>query len=102
MEAPIPGSSDPHSRSAVNEQFVGATLMTFTAVALYDTLDDRDRRRIVVPFADEEERSHWNFLPESGRRGVPLRDMTHQQQILVHRLICQGMTVEGYSRSSPR
>ena len=82
----------------MNEQFVGATLMTFTAIALYDALDDRDRRRIVVPFADEQERSHWNFLPESGRRGVPLRDMTHAQQILVHRLICQGMAVEGYAK----
>jgi hypothetical protein len=82
----------------VNERFVGATLMTFTAIALYDSLDERDRRRIVVPFADEEERAHWNFLPESGRRGVPLRDMTHAQQILVHRLICQGLTVEGYAK----
>jgi hypothetical protein len=82
----------------VNDQFIGATLMTFTAMSFYDTLDDRDRRRIVVPFADEDERSHWNPLPESGRRGVPLRDLTHQQGILVHRLICQGMTVEGYAK----
>ena len=78
MEAPIPGSSDPQaSRSAVNDQFIGATLMTFTAMSFYDPLDDRDRRRIVVPFADEEQRSHWNPLPESGRLGVPLRDLTH-------------------------
>ena len=29
---------------------------------------------------------------------MPLRDLTHEQQILVHRLICQGMTVEGYAK----
>jgi hypothetical protein len=72
--------------------------MTFTAMALYDALDERLRARIVVPFDDEAERSHWNFLPESGRRGVPLRDLAHAQGILVHRLICQGLTVEGYAK----
>jgi Protein of unknown function (DUF3500) len=86
------------SRSAVNDQYRGATLMTFTAMCLFDALDERDRRRIVVPFSDDQERSHWNFLPESGRRGIPLRDMTHAQQIMAHRLLCQGLAVEGYAK----
>ena len=52
------------SRSAVNEQFLAATIVTFTAMTLYDDLDARHQDRIVVPFADDADRSHWNFLPK--------------------------------------
>ena len=46
-----------------------ATLATFAAMALYDHLDGEQRARVVVPL-DDENRTNWNFLPESGRRGV--------------------------------
>lgn len=74
-----------------------ATLVTFAAMALYDHLDGEQRGRAVVPMEDEN-RTHWNFLPESGRRGVALREMTHTQRYLAHRLIAQCMSVEGYAQ----
>lgn len=74
-----------------------ATLATFAAMALYDHLDGEQRARIVVPM-DDTNRKHWNFLPESGRRGVPLRDMTQTQRYLAHRLVAQCLSVEGYAQ----
>jgi len=81
---PVPGDFNP-------------TLMTFAAMALYDHLDAEQRQRVVVPL-DDENRTHWNFLPESGRRGVALRDMTQVQRYLSHRLIAQSTSVEGYAQ----
>ena len=74
-----------------------ATLVTFAAMALYDHLDGEQRGRVTVPL-DDENRTHWNFLPESGRRGVPLRDMTDTQRYLTHRLVAQCLSVEGYAQ----
>ncbi|MBB2910656.1 hypothetical protein FHS43_001919 [Streptosporangium becharense] len=74
------------------------TLVTFAAMALFDQFDAEQRARVVVPF-DDDNRRHWNFLPESGRRGVPLRDMTNAQRYLAHRLIAQCMSVEGYAKA---
>jgi hypothetical protein len=91
---PIPSAELP---GEVTPQFIAATRVTFSAMMLFDGLEAEQRRRVVVPFEDEN-RLHFNFLPESGRRGLQLRDMTHAQQILVHRLIVLCMTVEGYSR----
>ena len=74
-----------------------ATLATFAAMALYDHLDGEQRARVVVPL-DDANRTNWNFLPESGRRGVPIRDMSQTQRYLAHRLIAQCMSVEGYAQ----
>ncbi|MDQ2850562.1 MAG: DUF3500 domain-containing protein [Actinomycetota bacterium] len=74
-----------------------ATAVTFAAMALYDHLDGEQRGRVLVPMRDANRRD-WNFLPESGRRGVPLRDMDRTQRYLAHRLIAQSMSVEGYAQ----
>jgi hypothetical protein len=74
-----------------------ATAVTFAAMALFDNLDTAQQSRVVVPL-DDENRTHWNFLPESGRRGVPLRDMTGPQRYLAHRLVAQSMSVSGYAK----
>ena len=76
---------------------LNTTMVTFAAMALYDHLDGEQRARVVVPLGDEN-RTSWNFLPESGRRGVPLRDMSQIQRHLTHRLIAQSMSVEGYAQ----
>jgi hypothetical protein len=73
------------------------TAVTFAAMALFDRLDSGQRARAVVPM-DDENRTHWNFLPESGRRGVPMRDLDREQRYLAHRLIAQSMSVEGYAQ----
>jgi hypothetical protein len=94
MSKPSPPARPP---AEVTPEFRAATRATLTAMMLFDELDGEQRRRVVVPF-DDEDRVHFNFLPESGRRGLRLRDMNHKQQILLHRLIALCMTVEGYSR----
>lgn len=73
------------------------TAVTFGAMALFDHLDPDQQSRIVVPL-DDPNRTNWNFLPESGRRGVPLRDMTGLQRYLTHRLVAQCTSVEGYAK----
>src|SRR3954471_12133254 len=73
------------------------TRATFAAMALYDHLDGEQRARVVVPMGAENRR-HWNFLPESGRRGVALRDMTQVQRYLTHRLVAECLSVEGYAQ----
>jgi hypothetical protein len=74
------------------------TAVTFAAMALFDHLDPDQQSRIVVPLGDLN-RTNWNFLPESGRRGVPLRDMTGIQRYLTHRLVAQCTSVEGYAKA---
>ncbi len=75
-----------------------ATATTFAAMALFDNLDAQQRAQIVVPL-DDPNRTNWNFLPESGRRGVPIRDMTGPQRYLAHRLLAQSLSVTGYAKA---
>lgn len=86
----------PPAHRSVPGEF-NATLATFAAMALFDNLDGEQRARVVVPLEDEN-RTHWNFLPESGRRGVPLRDMNQTQRYLAHRLMAQCLSGEGYAQ----
>ena len=73
------------------------TLVTFTAMALFDALDGEQRSRVLQPFRDGD-RTNWDFVPASGRKGLPLRDMTFDQQILVHRLIAQSTSQKAYAQ----
>lgn len=88
-----------HAGAAVTGEFKAATITTFGAMVLYDDLSSEQQDRLVVPFADPN-REHWNFLPESGRgrNGVALRDLSHRQNLLVHRLIASCLSIEAYGR----
>src|SRR5258708_34368699 len=84
---------DHHERS----RDFNVTLVTFTAMALFDALDSEPRSRVLQPFHDGD-RTNWDFVPTSGRKGLPLRDMTFDQQILVHRLIAQSTSLKAYAQ----
>ena len=71
--------------------------MLLTAMQLLDAFTTEQRQRAQLPFEDAD-RDNWDFLPASGRLGLPLRDMTHRQQILVHRLLGSALTPEAYAR----
>jgi hypothetical protein len=43
-------------------------------------------------------RTHWNFLPESGRHGLPLVELDRRQEALAYRLIAESMSVPAYAR----
>jgi hypothetical protein len=75
-----------------------STLGLFSAMTLFDAFTTEQRARALMPFGHDD-RNNWDFLPASGRQGLPLRDMTHQQQIMVHQLIGECLTAEAYARA---
>jgi hypothetical protein len=74
-----------------------ATVVTFAAMGLFDGLTADQRARVLLPHADPS-RTHWNFLPESGRHGLPLGELDRRQEGLAHRLIAESMSVPAYAR----
>ncbi len=74
-----------------------ATVVTFAAMGLFDSLDSDQRTQVLLPHADPG-RTHWNFLPESGRHGLPLGALTRQQEVLAHRLVAESMSLPAYAR----
>lgn len=84
---------------SVTPEFIGATLITFAGMMVYDALTRDQQDRLVQDF-ETPQRRHWNFLPEPGRgrRGIPLKEMTHSQALLVHRLIASALSPEGYAK----
>ena len=74
-----------------------ATVITFAAMGLFDGLTGDQRARVLLPQADPD-RTHWNFLPESGRPGLPLGVLDRRQEALAHRLIAESMSVPAYAR----
>ncbi|HEX4787061.1 MAG TPA: DUF3500 domain-containing protein [Actinospica sp.] len=74
-----------------------ATALTFAAMGLFDRLTADQRARVLLPH-DDPQRSHWNFLPESGRHGLALGELTREQEVLAHRLIAESISVPAYAR----
>jgi len=96
VAAPVAGRS--HGL-AITPEYVGATLMTFAAMTLFDAIPSPLQERLLQPF-ESPNRKHWNFLPEPGRGryGVPLKELDHPQTLLVHRLISSALSLEAYAR----
>ncbi|WP_052457471.1 DUF3500 domain-containing protein [Streptomyces sp. AcH 505] len=74
-----------------------ATAVTFAAMGLFDGLSADQRTRVLLPH-DDPGRTHWNFLPESGRHGLPLGELDRRQEALAHRLIAESMSIPAYAR----
>ncbi len=74
-----------------------ATLVTFAAMGLFDALTADQRSRVLLPATDPG-RTHWNFLPESGRTGLALGELDRHQEVLAHRLIAEAMSIPAYAR----
>lgn len=94
---PHPGGELPGAHRPRPDGSFDATLITFAAMGLFDALtgEQRARARLVWETAD---RTHWNFLPESGRQGLPLGDLSRSQELLAHRLIAESMSIPAYAR----
>ena len=74
-----------------------ATAITFAAMGLFDALATDQRARVLLSYADPG-RTHWNFLPESGRHGLPLGELDRRQEALAHRLIAESMSIPAYAQ----
>src|SRR3954469_16796023 len=74
-----------------------ATVLTFAAMGLFDSLTGDQRARVLLAH-DDDSRTHWNFLPESGRHGLPLGELDRHQEVLAHRLIAESMSLPAYAR----
>ncbi|MFG3133207.1 DUF3500 domain-containing protein [Streptomyces tendae] len=92
-----PSGELPHAHRPRPGGTFDATAITFAAMGLFDGLDADQRGRVLLPHT-EPGRTHWNFLPESGRHGLPLGELDRRQEVLAHRLIAESMSVPAYAR----
>jgi len=74
-----------------------ATVLTFAAMGFFDSLSADQRARVLLSDTDPG-RTHWNFLPESGRHGLALGELDRHQEVLGHRLIAESMSIPAYAR----
>ncbi|WP_103339933.1 DUF3500 domain-containing protein [Amycolatopsis sp. CA-126428] len=92
MHGELPAEHRPHTGGSFD-----ATVVTFAAIGLFDSLTGDQRARVLLPHTDSG-RTHWNFLPESGRHGLPLGELDRHQEVLAHRLIAESMSLPAYAR----
>ena len=71
--------------------------MADAAAALLAALDDAQRAKAALPFADEDERRRWAYFPRDFH-GLPLLQMDVRQQKLAHALIISGLSAHAYAK----
>jgi len=96
-EHPQPSGELPEAHRPKPGGSFDATAVTFAAMGLFDGLTADQRARVLRPYTDPG-RSHWNFLPESGRYGLPLGELDRRQEVLAHRLIAESMSTPAYAQ----
>ena len=67
------------------------------ATAFLENLDRDQRAMAIFDFDNESERRDWDFIPKSGRNGLPLRLMTSHQQTLAHMLLASSVSLPMYA-----
>src|SRR5215216_4305784 len=79
-----------------------ATSRTVAATeAFLATLDDTQREQVSFDFDDELKESNWSNLPAPlvERSGVPLGDMTEEQQQAAMAILQAALSEEGYEKT---
>ncbi len=71
--------------------------MAEVAKVLLATLTPEQKAKASFAF-DDEERLNWHFVPKV-RNGLPLKDMTPQQELLAHALLNTGMGFRGAAKA---
>ncbi len=92
-----PSGELPEAHRPRPEGSFDATAITFAAMGLFDALSADQRARVWLPQTDSG-RTHWNFLPESGRHGLALGELDRHQEVSAHRLIAESMSIPAYAR----
>lgn len=75
------------------EQEMAAAAKNFL-VAL--TPEQRDKARFEF---NTEERKNWHFVPRE-RKGLPIKEMTQEQRLLVQALLATGLSNRGYAKAA--
>jgi hypothetical protein len=70
--------------------------MRAAAEALVNSVDARQRARLVLPWNDEK-RTDWHYTPRS-RPGIPLADFDAAQREAVHKLLRTALSAAGHQR----
>lgn len=76
-----------------------AESMQQSAVALLDTLDEKQQSVLQKPYS-EANRVGWHFVPMKERKGVALRDMNEAQKAASMRLLRSALSETGYSKAT--
>lgn len=71
--------------------------MAEIAKVLISALTPEQKARACFQFADSE-RENWHFIPRE-RKGLPLKDMTPQQELLAHALLNTGLGFRGAAKA---
>ncbi len=89
------GSTNLQGGSDATAQVVAAT------EAFLETLDDAQREQVSFDFDDELKTSNWSNLPAPlvERSGVPLGDMTEEQQQAAMAILQAALSEEGYEKT---
>ncbi len=66
---------------------------------LLAALTSEQRKKTVLPFADEEERRRWYYTP-TPREGLPLIEMSASQQQKVRQLLAMALSEPGYNHTA--
>jgi hypothetical protein len=72
--------------------------MAEVATLFLSVLTPDQKARATFPFEDEE-RINWHFIPRE-RKGLPLKDMTPQQELLAHALLNTGLGFRGAAKAA--
>ena len=102
------GSQEEETTTAVGEESTNlqgggdATAQVVAATeAFLETLDDAQREQVSFDFDDELKTSNWSNLPAPlvERSGVPLGDMTEEQQQAAMAILQAALSEEGYEKT---
>jgi len=74
-----------------------ARRMTETALAFVDGLEDEQRAKASFELADTQERTDWAYFPRP-HKGLPLLEMTPQQQKAAHALVAGALSLPAYAK----
>ena len=72
-------------------------VMSDTANAFLASLTAEQKGKAMFAFEDDE-RKNWHFIPKV-RKGLPLKQMSHEQRHLAHALLSAGVSQQGYQKA---
>ncbi|MFM2179450.1 MAG: hypothetical protein RL015_3548 [Verrucomicrobiota bacterium] len=87
-----------HSTTATIQAHEAGKQMAEVATLLISVLTPEQKAKATFGFEDEE-RINWHFIPRE-RKGLPLKEMTPQQELLAHALINTGLGFRGAAKAA--